>query len=516
VFASGIFVAALALSPLSVQPNSAPAPTDATILAYVETIAAGHGKEYLDARRALVARPDQAITALVDALAQLDASGIDPQQKAVRRARYVAVLDELQANAPAAMIADNLRAVWSQLDADADFTCSRDNAGVAVWCAMARRQGAAAFASMIGLVGDRSLPANARQAALQLALEIASDEDAVQLSHELAAGDPSLVATMALALKSRAEKSAEFAALLRKQLDDQPWSRTRMIPLRLRWQIREEAETAALLAALVANASQPDLKLGRVLGIIAFLGEASHQAEVADALHRILLFHLDAAQTSDRSEAVVLAAFEHLDAAQKTKFASHPSFRSLNRPRLHAKFVHYGDLTQAPIDLESELQDPWPAVQLAALGRLSAPCDPKLRAPILQRLKNRQPGLRPDEVDSLAIASVDSLARCKMLSENEFAAIAADANVWDFARVQVMTHVSITNPQLAEKLLTKWEQSEPTLLEVWSSEALGETKLAKEVRRAICSATQPRGSLKTWLLELGRCPHETGEAPTKS
>ena len=368
-----------------------------------ETVVTDNGKEYLQARARLVEHPKAAAEALLDRLAVVPAPG--PAQ----RKRILDVLAELGRPELVPMFAGELRRAVVQAPSNRKAMEALER-----WRPLLFAQGEAAVSAVQTLVGDRDLPMQVRSNLLDDWVEMTASEDLGSLIVLVGRGQVQLRQQLQRALGRRATRdpsvrervlAAADEAIEQTASDPDEASRfAALLQFRAALTTESDRRFVARLRELAEDTSAPfATRVAAVRGLGHFDHEAARQALTQVA--RAELEHLD----TQAGEILAWLALDALPDADAGRLAAEHGLLDDERPRLAALALRVAPLPQEGW-LDASLENPWPQVRQAALGRVEGPCGRKGVARLREAAGPRSNGGEDDR--QVARAAVQALGRC--------------------------------------------------------------------------------------------------------
>lgn len=326
----------------------------------VEVILVDRGRAYLDSRARLEDHPALAAEAIVARLEAVPAPGPE------KRDRLLHVLASLKQPEHAVMFGQQLRAAMIH------------GRPIDTWMQLLRKQGAAATAVLIDLVGDRELDNEQRGLLLEALVELTSRDKLGELMAMVGRGSVELQAVLRRAVIRRSKQDAEdgrmIAAGIDEDLDTDAGDEGRAAQLLI---LRAACCTVdslftARLESLVADESSPFVvrvaaidSLGRHglgEGVLTALVRAQSKAALAG---------------SQAGEVLVALALEALPKPASAALAEELALIDAEAPRLAELAYRLVALDPDHRWLEHSQTHTWPEVRRAALARVgeSGPCE---------------------------------------------------------------------------------------------------------------------------------------------
>lgn len=401
-----VLTVALALqlfSPPAQTAAAEPPPTTAPVEDYtlehakadVETILVDRGRAYLDARARLEEHPALAAQAVVARLEAVPAPGPE------KRDRLLNVLASLKQPEHVAMFGQQLRTAMIQ------------GRPVELWMQLLRRQGAAATAVLVELVGDRELSNEQRGVLLEVLVELTSRDKLGELMAMVGRGSTELQATLRRAVIRRsradAEDSRAIAAGIDEDLDADASDESRFAQLLILRAACCEVDPAfsARLEALAADESSPF-----VVRVAAIDGLGRHGLGDGVLTQVIRDQSKPALDGSQAGEILVSLALEALPTDAAATLAQELALIDAEAPRLAELGYQLVALSPDHGWLEHSQTHAWPEVRRAALARVaeSGACEKQL-VRSLTRIAGPISG-GGDEDARVGRAAVGALGRC--------------------------------------------------------------------------------------------------------
>jgi hypothetical protein len=127
-------------------------------------------------------------------------------------------------------------------------------------------------------------------------------------------------------------------------------------------------------------------------------------------------------------------------------------------PRLRALALRRGKLMSASPWLEEALDNPWPEVRLAALGRVAAPCEPATIATLAKEATGTE-----DANAAVERASIRALARCDSAGLGTLTDLMAQTGLPPWKRAEAAIQVLFVAPERAETIATMLRDSDDSV-----------------------------------------------------
>lgn len=396
---------ALVLQLLSPPAESAPSPdpSEAPAQEYaleqaqadVEIILVDRSKAYLDARARLEQHPALAAQAIIARLEAVPAPGPE------KRDRLLNVLAALKQPEHVAMFGEQLRTAMIQ------------GRPIELWMQLLRRQGAAATAVLVELVGDRQLSNEQRSVLLEALVELTARDRLGELMAMVGRGASDLQAALRRALIRRSRADADDGRAIAVGIDEH-----------LDTDADDESRFAQLLI-LRAACCELDPGFTTRLETLASDDAAPFQVRVAaidglsrhglgfDVLATVVHERGEAAlQGSQADEILVALALEALPIDTASGLAAQLTLTEAEAPRLAELGYRFATLGPDHAWLEHSQAHAWPEVRRAALSRVaeSSGCD---KAIVRQLARIAGPiSAGGDEDSRVGRAAVGALGRC--------------------------------------------------------------------------------------------------------
>jgi hypothetical protein len=361
----------------------------------VEVILVDRGKAYLDARGRLEEHAALAAQAVVARLEAVPAPGPE------KRDRLLNVLAALKQPEHVAMFGEQLRVAMMQ------------GRPIELWMQLLRRQGAAATAVLVGLIGDRELSNEQRGALLEALVELTDRDELGELMTMVGRGSSELQAALRRALIRRSRADAEDGRAIASGIDED-----------LDTDAKDEGRFAQLLI-LRAACCELDPTFSARLESLTADANAAFQIRVAaiDGLGRHGLGHdvlttlireqgQAALQGSQSGEILLSLALEALPADAAALLANELTLIEAGAPRLAELGYRLAKLSPDHAWLEHSQTHAWPEVRKAALARVAeaSSCEKQIVRE-LARIAGPVSG-GGDEDARVGRAAVGALGRC--------------------------------------------------------------------------------------------------------
>ncbi|HVI02252.1 MAG TPA: HEAT repeat domain-containing protein [Enhygromyxa sp.] len=398
---------ALVLQLLS-PPAAAPEPAESSTIvapaedytleqakADVEIILVDRGKAYLDARARLEEHPALAAQAVVARLEAVPAPGPE------KRDRLLNVLAALKQPEHVAMFGEQLR------------TAMIAGRPIELWMQLLRRQGAAATAVLVELVGDRELSNEQRSLLLEALVELTARDSLGDLMAMVGRGAGELQATLRRAVIRRSRADGEDGRAIAAGIDED-----------LDTDATDEARFAQLLI-LRAACCELDPAFTTRLETLAADADAPFQVRVAaidglgrhglglDVLAAVIHEQGKAALAGSQPDEILVAlALEALPTDAAAVAANELALIQAEAPRLAELGYRLTKLSSDHDWLEHSQTHAWPEVRRAALARVAEAggCEKQIVRE-LTRIAGPVSG-GGDEDARVGRAAVGALGRC--------------------------------------------------------------------------------------------------------
>jgi len=366
----------------------------------VETLLTDSSKAYLHARARLEEHPELAAEAILDRLAAV------PPPTSTDRKRLLDVLAVLGLPDHVELFAQELRRSIVRAENHED-----EAKAIKQWLPLLVEQGAAAVAPLTLLVADQELSTSARATILDALVDVTPTADVAALVGLVGRGAVALRQQLQRSLKRRASRDEAVRAALVQATDDalrqaEPPRVPALVKLRGALSGDDEGFTV-VLAGWAEDEATPFAV--RVVALRA-LGERSSPA-AHDALVRVATRALAPEQQgTQRGELLAWLSLRGLPAAKARPLVEQHHLVDHDAPRLaELGFTHAG-LSSDGSWLPSALDNPWPQVRQAALGRVASPCTPANEKLLEQR--GHLVGRRSEDDRAVARTAIQALGRC--------------------------------------------------------------------------------------------------------
>jgi hypothetical protein len=393
-------VAAPVAAPADVEPSEeAPAAGyDEQAALDVESILTGESREYLEARARLEAHPAEAAEALLDRLAAVPAP-IEAERK-----RLLDVLSALEGDEHLQLFVDELRRSVARAENEREVLQQIDR-----WLPLVTAQGAKAREPLARLVGDRELSLPARGHLLQALVDVTPGADLSGLVVLVGAGHRTLREGLVRALGRRVKAEEAHRPALLGAIDAEL---DRAAPAQVPAFVAARSTLTrgsdpAFLERLRGWAKDPKAPFGVRVSAVRGLAR-THTEPAIDALAEVASAQLSAPHRGTQAgEVLAWLALRGLPPERARRLVREHDLLADDAPRLAEVAWKVADLPADQSWLRASVQNPWPTVRSAALGRIDGPC-PTASVKLLGD-RARPEG---DDDPAAARAAVQALGRC--------------------------------------------------------------------------------------------------------
>ncbi len=409
-----------ASSPSSAPSSTAAAPEDNDVAIVLDEVQG----DYLAARARLEASPALAAPAIERRLGDRT---LDPAQ----RRRLLHTLVAIQPLRASPWLRDELRVA---------LTTGQDDAP---WRSLLSRLPDRGEATLIDLVGDPKLPVAARASLLEPLVSASSNP--ARFAPLVGRGNRQLERVLRRLLRSRAKLDPAARSQLVTALDDQ--ISAGLAPagvVLLRGAIG--SITGATRAKIIELAVSADTPFDVAVACLSVLAAPPRGPSPPEFL-AFARDHLSPARRADTSSTIFSAfALAALDDADARALIAEFDLLDTEEPRLYALALGRGSLDDpARAWLHDALDNPWPEVQLAAIGRIDAPCDPSVIAALLRTAERTD-----DPGPTVERAAIRSLGRCGADALKPLTALMSNPALPPWKRADAATQVILVAPERAD------------------------------------------------------------------